>query len=814
MKPSFAPLLLLACFAFQTDARAGDPGTADGDRIDLAIGGVGGVYFLAEPGELVIDLEKRDQNLRSVHTDLRAILTGPDRQVIEEVVIPDDGSNERGKPGPAGRARLKTRVERKGVYALNVTVSQDRYGDNILWGFKTNCPRYLIETSRGHRDRAHEEPIVLGNPDRPGDVCFLPPEGQFEVEITGLPKSTESLEMFDGRGALVETFAVGRDGKTSHTFPADVDRGAAAWRLHLPRQQATIHIDGVTRWGDAAEYPNLSLWTPEPSSFFPLAEYRWILTPYSRTIYGKPGEKGEVALQVHNNGSVEKTIRLSLEFPATAWPAEISSMQVSVRPRRSQEVVLRYTVPPQGETRICHLRATPDPDPDFSTYSTITVSAATAPTSRPLDIPLVLKPYAHENEQFGYLPDYPVENQVYFDMANRPWIWTGGGLATLRDGRWATIDLAAAVTTRPPQFEGRSFGSPSAKIAFDRDGDIYTLASVGREMALLHSRDDGKTFAAYLIPGRQSESRSLDIEQSSGQNPLDGPPPIVRYTRTESDPNLIWRRLHDLELFCPTKVNWQIVIGEPVLLTKKAIGLAAHSGIPSTVVSRGTKVHVVWGEATDPKEKVAGVPAYVASYDRTTGKAGTPALVAYGPPANDIHNTPSITIDRRGYLHVLAGTHGQPFPYAQSLEPNDAHSGWTEAVALGKGLSQTYIGLVCGPDDTLYSAFRLWKRGEEPFPTSHFATLALARKEAGKPWEEPRVLIVPPFSEYSVFYHRLTVDRRGRLFLSYDYWSTFWFYRTDHRGNRRALMMSPDGGKTWKMAGTEDFVAGEAKARR
>jgi len=28
------------------------------------------------------------------------------------------------------------------------------------------------------------------------------------------------------------------------------------------------------------------------------------------------------------------------------------------------------------------------------------------------------------------------------------------------------------------------------------------------------------------------------------------------------------------------------------------------------------------------------------------------------------------------------------------------------------------------------------------------------------------VLIVPPFSEYSVYYHRLTIDRRGRLFLS------------------------------------------------
>ena len=61
-----------------------------------------------------------------------------------------------------------------------------------------------------------------------------------------------------------------------------------------------------------------------------------------------------------------------------------------------------------------------------------------------------------------------------------------------------------------------------------------------------------------------------------------------------------------------------------------------------------------------------------------------------------------------------------------------------------------------------------------------------------------------PFSEYSIFYHRPTIDRAGRLFLSYDYWSTYWFYRTDHWGTRRALMSS-DNGDTWKLAQTQDL---------
>ena len=74
---------------------------------------------------------------------------------------------------------------------------------------------------------------------------------------------------------------------------------------------------------------------------------------------------------------------------------------------------------------------------------------------------------------------------------------------------------------------------------------------------------------------------------------------------------------------------------------------------------------------------------------------GEPALVGYGPPANDIHNSPSITMDSQGYLHALSGTHGCPFPYARSLAPNTAHAGWTVPEAAWQDARQTYIGFVC-----------------------------------------------------------------------------------------------------------------------
>jgi hypothetical protein len=782
----------------------------------LFIGGVGGVYFLTEPGELVVEVEKRDRNRRGVRTDLRALLLGPDRRVLQEATIPDDGQSRGGGLGPVQRCRLSANVPAKGVYALNVTVSQDRYGEEVVWGFRANCPKYLIETARGHKDERHQEPIVLASPERAADVCFAPRRDAFAIEVLGLPKGTSSLTVLDARGVSLAALPVDSSGQAEQRFPVNIPRDAAPWRLHFPAAQATVNIDGVTRWDRSDLHPDIACWTPDPKSWFSLLDNRWLLTPYSRTVFGPAGERKQVTFQVHNNSARQKTVQLAVEFPEGVWPTgnladsakctELSAERVVLESKQAKMVTVNCVMPPRGEVRSARVRVTPLDDPGFSTYSTLTVKPGEAPATRPLAMPILLEPYAHENEQFGHLADYPVENQVDFDRRNRPFIRTSGGIASWFDAHWAASPLHSAVKSRTPAFAGESFGVPCTKIAFDRDNDLYVLATTGRTTALLHSTDGGQTFAAYVIPGREDRPRSFDLEQFSGHNVPAGPPPILRYTQTARDDKLIWRRLNDLELFLPKKQDARLVLGEPVLLSDKCIGLSAHSGIPASVVSRGAKVHVVWGEATDPKDKVAGVPTYVATYDRDTGESGQPALVAYGPPANDVHNSPSITMDSQGYLHVLAGTHGRPFPYARSLKPNDTQAGWTEATPAGDALGQTYIGMVCGPDDTLHSVFRMWRSGVEPFPASSHATLAYQRKRPGQPWEAPRVLIVAPFSEYSVFYHRLTIDRQGRLFLSYDYWSTFWFYRNDHFGHRRALLMSPDGGETWKLAETKDLI--------
>ncbi len=807
------------------------------------IGGVGGAYLLAEPGELEVEVFKRDLNLRDRGMDVRAMLVGPDRAVLDEAEIPHAGGAAGDPPGRVQRVVLRTQVDRPGVYAMMITAAGDRHGLNIGWGMRANAAAYVVETSRGHRDERHKEPIVLLDRARPADVAFLPRPGEFTIEVEGLPPGVEALTLYDETGSEVARIpaesaqrtairdylrvsAPGEpEGSVQYTVSADEARGAEPWRLHFPKGKAFVSIDGVTRWGGGDRYADHAVWTPEPASWFPLLEHRWLITPYQRSIWAEPQAQGEITFLVHNNAPDARTMSLALEFPEEEWPAALSDQTVTLDADEAQEVTVAYTAPGDGETRVCHVRAVPEAHAQVTTYATLTVRGGEAPPANPLDMPLVLEPYAHENRQFGYVPEYPVDNQVYFDLENRPYVVNGRTLHRKADGAWTQTDLDEAVVRRQPDFEpdGR-WSAVSTKVAFDADNDVYLLARAGAAVALLRSEDGGETFTANLIPGREDEPRSWDFEQFSGHNVPQGAPPVVRFTRTyvddadtptgRRDPRVRWRRVNDLDLFVGEKTDGGgLAFQEPMTLSDRSLGVSMHSGIPASVVSRDSKVHVVWGEATDPeasRDEIPGVPAYVATYDRDSNELGEPEFMSYGPPPNDVHNTPSVTMDSEGYLHVVVGTHGRPFQYLQSLEPNNAYGGWTEPIRTSEDeLRQTYVGLVCGADDALHLVFRQWRSGEDHLDGALWAALAYQRKLPGEEWSEAKTLVRPPLSEYSIYYHRLTIDREGALFVSYDYWSTMWFYRNDQRGPvaaasgrpgrgwGRAVLTSADGGDAW-----------------
>ncbi len=782
-------IILAALLTLSPPAFSADQGALP-DGFSPWLGGCGGLYLYAGKGELTVEVAKQDLNIRGNKTYLRAVFFGPDRSVIDEQWINDDGRPAESGPGPVGMLKLSTRVERPGVYGVNITVSEDRYGENMSWAFKTNCPRYLVETSRGHKDARHLEPLVLRSPGRSADVAFLPSDGPVSVEVTGLPAGTDPLKLIDVNGRQIARLEMSPEGAAKYMSAGSSD--GTPWRLHLPEAEAVIEVDGVTRWENDDPNMNISLWTPDAKSWFPFHENRWLLFPYRRIAYGQAGEKDSLEFTVFNNGKQRKKIRLSLESEKGTSGFALSSDEVSLDPQESGTVTLRYTIPAGSGEKTCYVRASCDDNSGFSTWSSVTLRKGTAPAESPLDIPLRFQPYRHQNEQFGYLPKFPMDNQVYFSPENKPYISARDGIFHFENGEWLK-------TTSAKHGENGSrinIAPIVSKIAFDGEGGVYTVGRSSGMVYLFYSADDGRTFSAWPV----SREGSFDIETFTGHNKESGPPPLARYIQTAADPNLIWRKINDLELFFPEKKSdGSIAIGEPVLVSKLSIGLSVHSGIPSTIVSRGDKVHITWGEATEPEAKAPGVPTYVATYDRTAKQLSEPALIGYGPPANDVHNTPCITMDSKGFLHVLIGTHGRTFKYSKSLEPNTGAKGWTETADIGEGLRQTYVGMVCDQHDTIHLVFRLWLQDNGVFPAGYYANLAYMSKKPGTAWSEARPLVVAPFSEYSIFYHRLTIDRKDRLFLSYDYWSTFWFYRIDHRGSRRSLMHSDDNGVSWTL---------------
>jgi hypothetical protein len=801
-------ILLIACLLLSAArAVAADKGENTLESEAIAIGGVGGLYLLAEPGLLEIDIKKWDLHIRDTPTHLRAILVGPDRRPIDEVVLNDDGQSKGSGRGKEQHATLSAQVGQKGIYALNVTATHDRYGESVRWAYSTNCKKVLVETSRGHKDARHLEPIVLDSADLPGNICFAARSSEIEIEIDGLPSGVSPI-LFDDSDRQVAELTVDGDGRATHTISADDRSTERPWRLHLPSASATVHIDGVTRWERGEAYENLSLWSLDTESWFPFHDLRWMMAPYSRAFHAAPGDTHTVDFTLHNNSGTADS--LSLGTPQSDLNVSLSSASVELAPDESKTVTATINIPDSAsgtDTLTAEVTVTSRNHPDISTWSTIEARIGQA-GQLTLEGPLVYLPYAHENEQFAYTPDYPNANQLYFNQDNRPFIRTDDGVHTLDSKTWTTLDT----------IDGERYRAITSKVAFAESGEVCLIGKSGDDTAYLYSGDGGKTYTATPIPKRDAPRQQWDIESFAGQNRPKGLAPILRASETgEYDPTNFWRHVNDLELFLPEMIDGRVVIGEPILLSTQAIGISSHSGIPSAIVSRDDRVHIIWGEATDPDGSEPGVPAFVATYDRTTSQLlGEKAFVGFGPPANDVHNTPSIVIDSEGYLHTLTGTHGQPFAYARSQEPNTAHAGFTEPELVEEELRSTYIGFVCDPDDTLHLVFRTWKTDGEYHPESHYANLAYKRKRKGGDWEPMKRLAVAPFTEYSIWYHRLTIDRKGRLFVSFDYWSTFWYYRVDHFGNtpgrgqaggggRRKTIMSADGGETWKLLETRDL---------
>lgn len=465
--------------------------------------------------------------------------------------------------------------------------------------------------------------------------------------------------------------------------------------------------------------------------------------------------------------------------------------------------------------------------------------------------PIVHQQYFRgERELFGYNPKFS-PNTVSFDNYNVPFIRSslengkdainktdganGGVVQTLdASGNWLKLDFTDDIRAKYPTWNGvYSAGTfTEERVVFDEAGDAYMLvnhtrsSNLGRTL-LLHSTDKARSWQVYQLPVT-GFGHSATFEVPDNQSRMTGPPTIITAAYAGNQ----------LQVIKPTKgANGVLTLGSAKSISSDAgqqIG-AIQAGGGNATATVGNLTHVVYPSMT-AVAGVEGTPQYAVTYNRTTGQVSSPVLLGVNGRGNpDGHNKPAIAVDSQGYIHAILGHHHGLFQYTRSLVPNSTTGGWTTPVDIGSSNNPlrgyTYVSMAIDKEDTIHIVGR--------FSDDNYRfDLDYLRKEADSDWENRGHLVRPFRSFYSTWDQQLTVDDLGRLFLRYSYYGDqFDFeggpevaaYRAKwpdepisliagsrpNNGNWQGqkhhdpvILMSANQGDTWRIATTEDFIAG------
>ncbi|MFW6437721.1 MAG: BNR-4 repeat-containing protein, partial [Armatimonadota bacterium] len=630
----------------------------------------------------------------------------------------------------------------------------------------------------------------------------------------------QTISLHDAAGDILHEFdlAVAAE-DVPYTVGADEGNREGLWYWQVGKMDVDLSVEGVRYW------------TPEPASYFDPQRTDLRLTPRKTARYLMPGETADYrVLLFPPEGSTDgfdisitqpeqPGVRFELADPAIQ-PVTYADNRMVIPVSATAE---EGCVP--GDEFDAYLEVTASENPLAVGRTWLQARIGQSPASEPLDLPIVLRPFEHEGWQFGYAPEFE-PNSAYFDPENRAWIrhrtedshWSAGA-QVLSGDRFVLREWTEALQENHPGYQRPSSGSGfrGARWAFDDEGGAWTtmrLAGMpdGYADAIIYTPDRGRTWQSHVI-----DATASDIEWFTGHNDFDTPP-VLGYRQTAPHP-ATYASYHDLLLHLPSIEDGRLTVPEPILITDNCFGNSVHSGAPPALATRDGRTHIVWGEITDPEDP--GVPTYVATYDHESGSLSEKVFIEFAPPVNDVHNTPAIVLDSEGYIHVVTGAHGNNFYYARSLEPNTVSAGFTEAVKVHDAgwidadtdadgrAAQTYIGLVCDPDDTLHLIYRQNRKGLEDYLTDYgyYMGLSYQRKPKGGEWGPVQPLVIPPVGGYSIYYHKLTIDRTGGLWITYNHWTNHAYQNAfPERYHHRAMITSTDGGDTWRLARTEDFV--------
>ncbi len=775
-------------------------------EIPPVIRGSGTVLMMPDPGPLTITFGKRDLNIYEGPDPMHISVRDPFGDEVVDLTLPDDGNVGKGPHATELQQETVTlEVERRGLYRVVFS------GGDYMFGLSANCDRYVVDSG-----------LVFNDPDTSAQVYFPPPEGAFDVAAAPLHNpGIQTVTLHDAEGALVQEFEL-TEPVEDVEYSVEEDEGARGglWHWQIGKMDVQLNVQGVEHW------------TMAPDAYFDPEGSRLLLAPRKTARYLMPGETADFRIVLYPPDGYGGGFDVEFAQPEREGVRfELADPPVQPVEYAGDRMIVPVTaVADEG----CALGAEFDgllevaasENPLAAARARLQARVGPSPASEPLEMPIVLRRYEHEDWQFGYGPEFE-PNEVHFDRDNRAWIrhrtehrhWSAGAQVLAGD-EFVLREWTEALREQFPGYERPSSGGGfhGCRWAFDESGGAWTtmrLTGTGLDFtaAIIYTPDRGRTWQAELIDGGLT-----DVEFFTGHNDPGGPPPIIAWRKTADHPAR-FAGYNDLLLYLPRIEDGRLVVPEPVIVTDNCLGGALHSGAPASLVTRGSRTHIAWGEITDPEDP--GVPTYVATYDHETGELSEKVFIAHAPPVNDVHNVPAVVLDSEGYIHVVTGAHGNNFFYARSLQPNDVTDGFTEPVKVHDAgwvaedtdedgrAAQTYIGLVCDREDTLHLVYRQNRKGVGDYlpDFAYYMGLSYQRKPRGEEWGPAQPLVIPPVGGYSIYYHKLSIDRLGGIYVSYNHWSNH-AYNADFPGlhHNRGMITSKDGGNTWKLAQTEDFV--------
>ncbi|MFW6438113.1 MAG: hypothetical protein ACOCZ7_03770, partial [Armatimonadota bacterium] len=362
--------------------------------------------LLPEAGPLTITVSKRDMNIYEDADDLVADLYSPERRHLGRVEIPDDGITGRGPHADETQtATMQVNVETPGAYRL-VVMSPTR-GD-FVHGVETSSGGAMVEG----------DTVLLNRGDESGRIYFAPPTEPVTIQCQALhDPGRQQMPLYDAAGNLLHTFDMSETGVYDE-FEVTEDVGDRSGPWYFDCEKMDIRC----------EVPGMQYFTIGRDAFFPAAKYRHMLYPYTITRYLMPGESSSMTYTLRNQMGEDTSYELAIEddralaasVTEPASPVDVSAAQYANMTDVSVEATLADDAE-IGAEYIATLTATAQSDPAITESAGIRVVCGESPVSEPLDMPIVLERYQHENYQFGYAPEY-VENEVYFDLDNRPYI--------------------------------------------------------------------------------------------------------------------------------------------------------------------------------------------------------------------------------------------------------------------------------------------------------------------------------------------------------------------------------------------------------